>query len=279
MLKNIIKTFIKLIIEFVKFFLPWRYRIRISSQLMDDDFLVFKRSLFLKEFHIKKKSINPGKPKSIQTIISTLPNIHNEFRIEDWLWSDTYYPYYEKITSLFKPQNIFEIGALQGFSLIALLQGYDKINSIIWIDNESFLENSNQMCYENIIFYFNTFSKERILPSINYFKSHQDFSNYDCYSNKIDLVHIDGEHTYEGKLKDLNFCIKLKPKYILLDDYNYHSVNKDAINHWAKTMEYNFFVIDTFKRGLAFFDFSDNQNAYSKLKENGILIKETIKYK
>lgn len=277
-IKHIIKFIFRFVIESTKSFLPLRYRIRLANQFINDDFIVLKKSFLLKELEAKEFN-ETGKLNSIQIIISSLPCFRCEFLTDDWLWSNTYYPYYEKISYLLKPRSIFEIGALQGFSLIALLKGVENIDTVFWIDNESYLKKSNKMCYENIVFYFHTYTEEKELPIINYYKNHEEFLKSSFSLRKIDLIHIDGEHTYEGKLKDLNFCIKLKPKYILLDDYYYHSFNKEAINHWAKTIGYSFFVIDTFKRGLAFFDFSDDQDAYFKLKENGILIKETIKYK
>jgi hypothetical protein len=277
-IKNIIKSIIRLIINLVKQFMTWRYRTQVASQFMDDDFIVLKKSSYLKE--IKENNLNKSeKSNSIQTIISTLPNVHYEFRTEEWLWSETLYPYYEMLSRLLKPLRVLEIGALQGFSLIALLRGYDYVESVYWIDNESYLDNSNQMCLENIDFYFTTFSNKKELPDIKFFNNLQAFSKRSSEQQKFDIIHIDGEHTYEGKLRDLDFCFKLKPKYLIVDDYYYHSCNCEAINQWAKTLELNFFVIDTYKRGLAFFDLSNSQTAFSILKNSRILIKEIISNK
>jgi hypothetical protein len=91
------------------------------------------------------------------------------------------------------------------------------------------------------------------------------------HTNKVDLIHIDGDHAFEGKLQDLMLCYCLSPAYMMLDDYNNKSEPdvRRAVDYWAASMHFEFFVIDTY-HGLAFFDFSEAKNA-KELFENARL--------
>jgi hypothetical protein len=56
-------------------------------------------------------------------------------------------------------------------------------------------------------------------------------------------------------------------------------MNHQAIDYWAKHNRLNFFVIDTFNRGLAVFDFNQKKNALTLVKESGLPIAKIFNWK
>ena len=48
-----------------------------------------------------------------------------------------------------------------------------------------------------------------------------------------DLIHIDGDHSYEGCLRDLKLCLPYVKKAIILDDYYYIAEVKKACDAFA----------------------------------------------
>ncbi len=215
----------------------------------------------------------PDRP--VQNILALLPHVQPEYLSSDWFWAETYYPLYSLLARALQPKSIVEIGSLQGFSLISMLNGASSVKDTVWVDNELYLPNSNQMCYENIRFFYRTFHPHVAIPDLKFHHQTWDLLRY-IHAGSFDLIHIDGAHTYEGKLRDLIVCSNLRPKYIILDDYA-NTANHEAIHYWAKNMKRDYAVIDTFERGLAFFDFTRDQKGFSLLKKHRIPVNETVR--
>ncbi len=252
-------------------------RTAMAVRLLGEGYYLLKKSAGVKkEPSIEGLITTAPTERSIQNILSLLPHVMPVYLTTDWFWSETYYPYYVSLAKLLKPRSILEIGSLQGFSLISMAEGCADIKSLTWIDNEMYLPSSNQMCYENVQYFFKNFRTSSKIPQTRFFTNSWDALSLKG-KIKLDLIHIDGEHTYEGKLRDLAVCSLLQPRYIILDDY-FNTMNHQAIDYWAKHNRLNFFVIDTFNRGLAVFDFSQKKNAFTLVKESGLPIAKVFNW-
>ena len=274
--KNIVKVlnFIKSIIRLL---LGSKRREKIAIRLLGGNFYILKKTHASGgELTVAQLSVLPPHKRPIQNILSVLPHVQDGYRATDWFWSDSYYPYYVMAAKLLRPRSIVEIGSLQGFSLVSMMEGHPETKSLYWADNEMYLANSNQMCYENIQFFLKNFHAPAKIPAIKFFKNSWDLLR--LKDTIVDLVHIDGEHSYEGKLRDLALCSALKPRCILLDDY-FSTVNHEAIDYWAQCYRLNFFVVDTLNRGMAVFDFGKNKAIFKLFKENGLPIAKVFEWK
>lgn len=264
--------------KILRLFLTEERRTSIAVRLLGDKYHLLKKSAAAKEKPSFEGLVTTAPTeRSIQNILSLLPHVMPGYLTTDWFWSETYYPYYVNLAKLLKPRSILEIGSLQGFSLISMAEGCANIKSLTWIDSEMYLPSSNQMCYENVQYFFKNFRTSSKIPQMRFFTN-----SWDALSLKgkieVDLIHIDGEHTYEGKLRDLAACSLLQPRYIILDDY-FNTMNHQAIDYWAKHNRLNFFVIDTFNRGLAVFDFNQKKKALTLVKESGLPIAKVFNWK
>ncbi|HTR80005.1 MAG TPA: class I SAM-dependent methyltransferase [Bacteroidota bacterium] len=264
--------------RFARWILTEKRRSAIALRLLGDRFYLVKKSVSSNERLTldQLKAMTPAQ-RPVQNVLSMLPHVMPGYLTTDWFWADTYYPYYVKLASLLQPRSILEIGSLQGFSLISMAEGCTNLESAYWIDNELYLPNSNQMCYENFGFYYKTFRPGSKIPQTKFMKNSWDAMRLQK-KVAVDLIHIDGEHSYDGKLRDLSVCSALHPRYIVLDDY-FNTINHEAIDYWAACNQYDFFVIDTFNRGLAVFDFSRKKNSMDLAKKNGLPIAKVFRWK
>jgi len=94
----------------------------------------------------------------------------------------------------------------------------------------------------------------------------------------FDLIHIDGDHSFEGKLQDLLISYVLKPKSIILDDYLGLAEVQEAVEFWSKTMRMNYFVVFTPDRGITVFDLWKEQDIKSQMVEAGLSIVADVNY-
>lgn len=191
---------------------------------------------------------------------------YRDFQIKSWC-SDI--PNIKKILSeigLEKKLTIVEIGVHGGGSLLLtydLIQNTDSIifgidcweriteNKINGIDNnfwsteslEKFLElhKNNRILLQNVI---NTYDKKNQIKLIQGFSNDSDILNL-FENNSIDLLYIDGDHSYIGCYNDLkNWYKKVKKNgYIINDDFLWSDVQK-AINTFCCEMDISNLVID-----------------------------------
>ena len=176
--------------------------------------------------------------------------VPEQFKNEDWLIDETYYPLISKIltkvTKELEIKSYLEIGTLVGYSLMTFVDSIPTIENVKWVDGELYIGNSNEQAERN----FKKFLE------IQDRKVSYEFSTSIEYSNdlvgKYDLIYIDGDHTYDGKIKDLDFALSLKPKLIALDDFYMIDDVKRSVIDWCLKNRMDMSIYYTLSRGLVF---------------------------
>jgi predicted O-methyltransferase YrrM len=168
--------------------------------------------------------INKLKPNSIYEIIP------EEFFFErghgyDYLDSKIYYEYYYAISKFYQPSSILEIGVRFGYSLGSMIKGSDKIQFVKGIDCEDPFYGVNTLKTAEINI------KKYINPNVKCEFLNQDSHSIKELDQKYDLIHIDGDHSYEGKIKDLNLALD-HCKVLVVDDYFSFYQVANATNDW-----------------------------------------------
>lgn len=147
-----------------------------------------------------------------------------------------------------KPDNgtFVEIGIFGG---INLFNNYDILNNKQWsiygIDPHEKIEIFNGVKSENLqnditnerFIKFKSFREniEKIIKLYNLnikYINNTSWNAYNIFDDKsIDILHIDGDHSFDGVLKDLElFYPKMKKDgYIIMDDYSWSCI-RDAVN-------------------------------------------------
>lgn len=122
------------------------------------------------------------------------------------------YPMYSKAAALIKPDTILEIGAFDGLGLVSFIMGYEP-HSVSWVDNQSYLPDSNQQCTENLEWL-------RAHGYLQFTIGTTAISRDDeRLQQHYDLVHIDGDHSFEGCLTDMSWAYTVcTPRVMLVDD-------------------------------------------------------------
>jgi predicted O-methyltransferase YrrM len=121
-----------------------------------------------------------------------------------------YYNFYYSYGRHFKPKNIYEIGVRAGYTAYFLLLG-SKAAKYRGIDLEVFKEGSTAMASKLL---------KKVCKDVGL--SIGDSHKLDTLGELYDLIHIDGDHSYEGKVQDLELALaNLAPNgVIVIDDYN-----------------------------------------------------------
>lgn len=130
-----------------------------------------------------------------------------------------YYNYYYSYGLHFKPKNIFEIGVRNGYTAYYLLLG-SNAQKFRGIDLETYVIGSNDFAIKLI--------KKVCENSIITYGNSHDLTSLD---EKYDLIHIDGDHSYQGKIQDLELSLNniSDNGVIVVDDYN-DNVGKEVKN-------------------------------------------------
>jgi predicted O-methyltransferase YrrM len=132
---------------------------------------------------------------------------------------------YYALGKYYQPKSLLEIGVLYGFSSGSIIKGAEgAITYVRGYDIDQYEANSLKIATENVT---------SILPegvTLNYvIQNSQDLTELD---RSFDMIHIDGEHTYGGKLHDLNLTLD-KCKVVIVDDYIFHDFVKQAVDEFV----------------------------------------------
>jgi predicted O-methyltransferase YrrM len=120
-----------------------------------------------------------------------------------------YYNYYYSYGRHFKPKSIFEIGVRAGYTGYFLLKG-SGATKYRGIDLECYMKNSNKKAEQLL----SRACDDVLVTLVN---SHS-LSELD---QKYDMIHVDGDHTYKGKVQDLELALEnlAEGGVIVVDDY------------------------------------------------------------
>jgi predicted O-methyltransferase YrrM len=144
------------------------------------------------------------------------------------------------ITLAQKSKNILEIGSYLGYSANLFLLSGKKINKLYCVD--TFL---NDAMSEGKRDTFEIFKKntKKFSSKIEIFRGLSDHQIKNLYflNKKIDLIFIDGDHSYEQVLKDWNnYKILLKQDGIIaLHDYGWSKDVQSVVKNFILKETYN----------------------------------------
>lgn len=172
-----------------------------------------------------KNEILNLKPESIldvmpQEFFFELGTEHDEY-----LKSNNYYEFYYAISKFYKPKKILEIGVRYGYSLGVMIKGSGLVEKVVGIDNDDYHQGSLSVAQNNL--------KKHVSSDLEYVFSNIDSHTIPKFDEYYDLIHIDGDHTYEGKLKDLDL-LKNACKIAIIDDVYHIPDVSSAANDWME---------------------------------------------
>ena len=136
------------------------------------------------------------------------------------------YEWYYSISKSIKPKSILEIGVRYGFSLCSMALGCDKDVYLEGWDNL----NPEYVGDKKVLDY-----AVNNIESIDYKVNLKIIDSHivEKLDRNFDLIHIDGDHSYEGALSDINL-VKHNTKYMLINDYSFISDVKKAVDYFVE---------------------------------------------
>jgi predicted O-methyltransferase YrrM len=190
-----------------------------------------------------KEDILKIRPKSIIDLVNREFFIEvNEPNHESYILSGNYYENYYALSNFYQPESILEIGVRFGYSLGTMISASQKIKKVTGIDNDEYNKDSLGVAKENILKYINSDIDVNFLLLDSHHLSSLPYH---------DLIHVDGDHSYDGKIKDLKLTIG-SCKVVIVDDYlHFSEVNKSTNDFISQNYEIinNTYVLDDHIRG------------------------------
>ena len=161
---------------------------------------------------------------------------------DEYIKSGNCYEHYYELAKKYKPKSILEIGTRYGYSLCSMVAGsMDTVEYVEGWDDNSYHSNATKIAEINLK-YILGYDKSWVIRIIN---SHE----VKTLERNFDIVHIDGDHGYFGKLQDLNL-VKNNCKVVIVDDYEYILEVHTATNEFlARNREIikDWYIIDSFR--------------------------------
>lgn len=182
--------------------------------------------------------------------LKQLPHHVPEWRV--WLDNEQHYDWYARVFAALNPHSVLEIGTCLGYSLAAAalgLPGKDPPPQFTWVDDESYVPNSNELALENIWDVFRErFAEDTAQPPAEAFL--RGVRSWDDVEGGFDVVHVDGDHSEEGCRKDLDLSLLVVEDCIIGHDYHLEPGVKAAVTKFCSRYKFDHIVLDDFKHGL-----------------------------
>ena len=171
---------------------------------------------------------------------------------KEWWAHPDNYPRYVEMGARLKPRSILELGAFEGYGLIGFWMGAGAgVQRLDWVDNESYTPDTNSHCVQNLVYVAAVLN--RALPELKYAQAKERFTYpWELSPVQYDLIHVDGDHTYEGALADMLWAWERKPAALLVDDYDFGTEVRYAVDEFIRMIKRPFEHVPTL-RGWALF--------------------------
>lgn len=182
---------------------------------------------------------------------------HSEHSLS-WLGNENHYEWYGRLLRALDVTlgvtSVCEVGTFYGYFLATaamVLDGKDPPPQFFWVDDESYAPGTNELALENVWDVFRErFAEDTSQPPAEAFLRH---------ARRLpppggvaaDLVHVDGDHSYEGCRRDLEWALEVEPRVIIGHDYLLEPGVKRAVDGvMAEHKVYDCFLLPEFKHGL-----------------------------
>ena len=139
----------------------------------------------------------------------------------EYIRSGNYYEWYYAFGAYYKPKTILEIGVRFGYSLLSMIVGSPSVEYVRGWDIDCYSADSHNVA--------NSAIRSRIKDGIDFSVDVVNSQELTELPQFFDLIHIDGDHSYEGKVHDLELCIG-KCRVMVVDDYWHHQPVQQAVN-------------------------------------------------
>lgn len=174
---------------------------------------------------------------------------------DPWLLSPDYYPLYHALLRHALPQpapRLLEIGVRTGYLAIAFARATEGASHYVGVDPDIYLPDGLQRARQSL----RQIQRER--PALTFEliagSSHDPRIRQRLHRMpRFDIVHIDGDHSLEGKLADLALVRDLRKPggLVLVDDFHHMASVPLAIRHALALGWYRRFATVPTMRGLA----------------------------
>ena len=126
----------------------------------------------------------------------------NQWGFTDLNNPDMVNPWIE-IQEIVNPKKVIEIGMWAGHSTLLMMTVFKNLQSLVSYDPDPVSESNARQI-------------KKYWPQHTYYKE-AIWKNEDRHSD-IDLIFVDGCHYHDWVKKDLTACMKIKPRYIVIDN-------------------------------------------------------------
>lgn len=159
-----------------------------------------------------------------------------------------YYEAKREIVERIQPWFIAEIGVRAGYSAWAMLDAAPDGCRYLGIDADNGTHGGDPGALDHARALLAPFDTEIWV---------EDSQEIDQLPEAIDLLHIDGDHSFEGCLSDLRLAEWSGVRWVLLDDYDYLAGVREAANAFCFDRVAELWRIDDGHRGMALLNLRD----------------------
>ena len=148
---------------------------------------------------------------------------------ELWHWEE-YYPRYVAWSAFLKPRAILEIGVRFGYTALAMLAPLSELaRTYVGIDDESYVADCLEVA--------TTLIQAHSPWARAFFHRSDTADGLGDLEGLFELVHVDGDHSREGALRDLRsaFSRLAEQGAVILDDWNDPNVRGACDDFLAET--------------------------------------------
>lgn len=132
--------------------------------------------------------------------------------------------------------SVLEIGGFYGHFLLTALEAAPSIRQVWWADNQHDDEHSNLWCKQNVEWWARRLAegdKVSMRYALDAYSLCLGVLEPDFGPGRIDVVHVDGCHTFDHALADITMGLMLKPKLLIVDDTIAHDEVRAAVRFVA----------------------------------------------